>query len=330
VSTDVILAIIVACCTTWLAMLAVLPFLTRFVSDVPNARSSHVQVTPRGGGIAVVAGTFAALILMAWRGGEAFGSGVLLTAVLAFALTGFADDLWSLPVRVRLLGQLLFASVIAVEVLGPLSGWTSGLLVVTVLVGVAGFVNAFNFMDGINGISGVTAAVAGAWFTWVGLTREIDALTVAGASLASASIVFLYWNLRGRVFLGDVGSYFIGAAIAVMAVSAWRAGTPLMIAIAPTVLYLTDTSVTLLHRFRAGKRIGEAHREHTYQRVVDRGVSHVAMALAAGGATVAVCLGSLLSQWAPLAGALAWAACMVVYLCLPRWSPRFVGGLLNG
>jgi UDP-N-acetylmuramyl pentapeptide phosphotransferase/UDP-N-acetylglucosamine-1-phosphate transferase len=95
---------------------------------------------------------------------------------------------------------------------------------------------------------------------------------------------------RARVFLGDVGSYRRGAALAVLAACAVLDGIPVEAALAPLALYLTDTAWTLQRRIRAGERWFEAHRSHTYQQLCDLGWSHQRVAAVTAGTTLLLCL----------------------------------------
>jgi UDP-N-acetylmuramyl pentapeptide phosphotransferase/UDP-N-acetylglucosamine-1-phosphate transferase len=111
---------------------------------------------------------------------------------------------------------------------------------------VVAVVNAVNFMDGINGISAVTGAVAGAAFAWLGAELDDRTLLVLGAAVAGASLAFLPWNApRARVFLGDVGSYGLGAALAAGVCLALAAGSTPEAAVGPLALYLADTGTVL-------------------------------------------------------------------------------------
>ena len=113
----------------------------------------------------------------------------------------------------------------------------------------------------------------------------------AGAAVAAGALAFLPWNaVRARVFLGDAGSYGLGLALALLAAQAVVRHVPLEAALAPLALYLADTGWTLQRRVRAGERIFEAHRTHTYQRLCDVGWSHQRVTLATTAVTVAVCL----------------------------------------
>ena len=157
-------------------------------------------------------------------------------------------------------------------------------------VWITGFVNVFNFMDGVNGISGAHALIAGAVYAWLGWWQHDRFLVPAGAAVAVGALAFLPWNAgRARVFLGDAGSYALGAALATLAAYA-RQGSPRRGGAGPLVLYLADTSWTLQRRIRAGERWFEPHRTHIYQRWCDAGWSHQRVTLTAAAATVLLSL----------------------------------------
>jgi UDP-N-acetylmuramyl pentapeptide phosphotransferase/UDP-N-acetylglucosamine-1-phosphate transferase len=154
-------------------------------------------------------------------------------------------------------------------------------------------------MDGINGISALSGAVAGAAYTAMGVAYDSSSLVGLGAGLLGACLSFLPFNLlTAKVFLGDVGSYGVGFAIAACSWLAWTAGAPLLLALSPTLIYLADTGATLLRRARAGAPLLEAHREHAYQRLVLGGRSHPRVALfvaaASAGVVMLAWLGTLL------------------------------------
>lgn len=270
--------------------------------DVPNHRSSHTRPVPRGGGLAVVL-TLGLVALFT------VDLDVQLTVLLAVTLllgtVGLVDDLRSLPSALRLAAQLLAALGLAVVLLGTgvVTWWWLPVLVVAV----AGYVNAYNFMDGVNGISALTALVVGAHWAWVGSGGEHQQLHVLGLVLAGAALGFLPWNApRAQVFLGDVGSYGIGVFI--VGLSAWALvdGLPWQWALAPLVVYGADTGWVLVKRYRGGRSLTEAHREHVYQRLVDSGWSHLASAALCALAGAAVCALTLASGedvtwWLPLA-----------------------------
>ncbi|ROR92541.1 hypothetical protein [Nocardioides aurantiacus] len=261
--------------------------------DRPNNRSSHDRVVPRGGGLPVMLVLVPVGLVLT---GDTGSTMVLLVAVL-LALVGLTDDRSPLPPRTRLVAQVVGGVLVA-----GTASWVAGVepwwpaFVVLGSLGFAAYVNAFNFMDGINGISALHAAVAGVWFGWLGHTEAVPALLVLGGALIGAAVGFLPWNAAGAVFLGDVGSYGLGAVIAGCTVLAWGEGVPGAVAVAPLLVYLADTGWVIVKIVRRGDALGTAHRGHVYQRVVDeRGWGHLRtgawVALASAVCCVVVALG---------------------------------------
>jgi len=254
--------------------------------DIPNARSSHVRPTPRGGGLAIVAVTLAAAAVMCILHPEAAGG--LLGAVVpatAVAAVSWVDDVRSLPKRLRLAVHV-GAAVAATAILGPIEsvnlGGLGGLDLgpaawpLTVLW-IAGLTNAFNFMDGIDGIAGLTASIAGLVLGVVATNCGSPAVGGVAAAFAGAACGFLAWNWQpARIFMGDVGSAFCGFLLATLPLALPREAIPatLPVAVAPLGPFILDTGFTLVRRLLAGDNIFQAHRGHLYQRLVIAGLSH--------------------------------------------------------
>ena len=310
----------------------VIPILRRAaVLDVPGSRSSHTVPTPRGGGIPLVAGLLVAAVLIGSPAALVFGA-----AVSGFGLIGLTDDVRGLPTGTRFALQAVGAAAVGAAVLRTLTWPTAELAGLTVIAAfwIVGFVNAFNFMDGVNGISGAHALVGGAVYSLLGWWRPDQFQLAAGAAVAASAAAFLPWNAgRAKVFLGDSGSYALGAALAVLAAYALVRGVPAEAVLGPLALYLADTGWTLQRRIRAGERWFEAHRTHTYQRWCDAGWSHqrVTAVTAASSAVLSV-LGvvSLTGNLAARTVAdLAGLALLTGYLYSPgpllRWASRMAG-----
>jgi Fuc2NAc and GlcNAc transferase len=275
--------------------------------DVPNVRSSHISPTPRGGGVAIVAAFFASILLLT-------SIGLLDTALLpalfigggAMALVGFLDDCWHLRASVRF-GVHFAAALLVVFMLGGLPEnalanwglhgvWIGGLIALLALVWVT---NLFNFMDGIDGIAGSEAVFvsgAGALLNWA--QGGAPGLTAAMLCLAAASLGFLRWNWPpARIFMGDVGSGFLGFTLVVFALVAIRHGTvPFEAWAILGGFFLVDATITLLRRIVRGDRWFEAHRMHAYQWLARRWRAHLPVTLAVSALNV-----TWLLPWAWLA-----------------------------
>jgi UDP-GlcNAc:undecaprenyl-phosphate GlcNAc-1-phosphate transferase len=302
-----------------------IPLLRRAaIIDVPGHRSSHTIPTPRGGGLPIAAG----LLLAAGLIGGA-NAAVFAFAVAAFGLLGFTEDLRGLTAGWRLIMQAMGGTMVAVVLVSGLTGPAAKLVLLVALCAawITGFVNAFNFMDGVNGISGAHALIAGVVYAGLGWWRHDGFLVPAGAAVAVGALAFLPWNAgRARVFLGDAGSYVLGAALAILAADAVLAGIPVEAALGPLVLYIADTAWTLLRRIRAGERWLEAHRTHVYQRWCDAGWSHQRVTVTAAATTALLSLlgaATLAGDPALRAAAdLAGAAVVVAYLRSPALLAR--------
>ena len=270
--------------------------------DLPNDRSSHTEVLPRGGGIAIAVSVFVALL----AAGSGDGTIIqLLLIALAVAALGLLDDRRGMSAIIRL-GIQLLAGIAVGLVVGRASGFSAILLISSVIVMVYG-INAFNFMDGINGIS----STHGALFALV-IAVELLHLGerdggILAIALIGAVLAFLPYNFpKARVFLGDVGSYFIGGLLAALAVHSLAVGaSPLLIA-SVFGYYMVDTATTIVGRIRQRANIFEAHRDHVYQLLVRSGRSHttstfVALGLSLLGLASAVSASQFLSVSAALA-----------------------------
>lgn len=195
--------------------------------------------------------------------------------------------------------QIVVAGLTA-SLLSPVSDWPLTVAFVSTLWIVV-MVNVFNFMDGINGISGWNVLVAGCVYFLLGLWLGEVSIAAAGAAVGAAGIAFLPWNaMRPRVFLGDVGSYSLGGALAILGVASLQAGAPVEAVLGPLAMYLGDTGWTLARRISTGEEWLNAHRTHVYQRLCDAGMSHARVAVLTAAIAVALStLGSvsLIGYW---------------------------------
>jgi UDP-N-acetylmuramyl pentapeptide phosphotransferase/UDP-N-acetylglucosamine-1-phosphate transferase len=146
---------------------------------------------------------------------------------------------------------------------------------------VVGLTNAYNFMDGIDGLAGGQAVVAGTTWLGLGLITGLPLVSLLGLFVAGSSLGFLVHNWSpARIFMGDVGSAFLGFTLAVIAVLGSLESPELAYAGVLVVWpFIFDTSFTILRRLRRKENIFEAHRSHLYQRLVIAGYSHRSVAL---------------------------------------------------
>lgn len=278
----------------------------RRLLDHPNERSSHLRPTPRGGGVVIVACTL--LILGAVEVMRpAIARSELVALLFAGALIAgisWIDDVRSLRASVRLAVHIVAAAIV-MSAFGPFdsipvpiagdvhlgaAAWP------LTIIWIVGLTNAYNFMDGIDGIAGSQAVVAGAAWAMIGFAGD-PAVTFAAAVLASSSLGFLIHNWPpARIFMGDVGSAFLGFLFATLPLMS-RLPSSDAAAIGFLVVwpFIFDTAFTFLRRLRRRERVFSAHRSHLYQRLVIAGWSHQTVtllysAIAALGAAAAIAI----------------------------------------
>ena len=250
--------------------------------DQPNARSAHKHSTPRGGGLAFIAAALLVLPLvdaagLATASSIQVGLGVLLIPI-PLALVGLLDDRLGMPVGMRLIVQLLTAAGLVV-----VAGLPLPLALVALLPGVA-VINAINFMDGLDGLVAGCMAVL---FSVAAITGMPALWPLVGALLG-----FLLWNWSpAKVFMGDVGSTFLGAVFAGVVLQQVSFQSALGLLLVGTPL-LADACLCVPRRLLAGQRVFQAHRLHLFQRLHQAGWSHtrVSSLFIAGTAVLALAL----------------------------------------
>lgn len=300
---------------SWFGTRIVLDMLRRrAILDRPNERSSHSTPTPRGGGIAVIA-----TLVLAWGCGAillpAPAVWPILAGAIGLAILSWFDDLGGVAAIWRLLAQMVAVGggLLTLQPLGPVLQGLAPAGLDSLIAGALWlwFVNLFNFMDGIDGLAGTEAACIGSGIALLGVVAVgLPSGPVWGGTVAAAALGFLHWNWhRAHIFLGDVGSvplgYLLGwLLLATAAEGQWEAALIL------PLYYLADATVTLVRRILRGERIWRAHREHYYQRAVQRGLSHATVVqriLACNALLIALAVGSGLGLgwWALLPAGMA-------------------------
>lgn len=257
------------------------------IVDTPNERSSHKDITIRGGGIIF---PLAWLQYSVWNG---FAEPFISLAVLLVAVISFVDDFKPQRPLVRLLFHvtaflLVFHQLFLIESFGIIA-------LIPVLILCIGILNAVNFMDGINGITVLYFGVylASIWL----LIQETTGHEIPWWSLESPFVylfaslaVFAFYNLRrkAKTFAGDVGSVSVGILMIVFLLSFGmnrqdpRASLDQVFnwqMIFFLAIYGIDAILTIVQRLIRKENIFKAHRSHLYQLLVNElGMSHLTVA----------------------------------------------------
>lgn len=255
----------------------------RNLVDVPNQRSSHANVTPRGGGLSIVLVFLGAVLVLVTMGEiETSLTAAVVLGGGVIAAVGFIDDHSPVPAKWRFLIQIMIA-VPVVVILGGLPavpvgqtdfdlGVAGDILMIVFMVW---FTNAFNFMDGIDGIAASEAICIAGGALVLG-SMDNGSVSVLLSVLAAASLGFLVWNWPpAKIFMGDVGSAFLGfVLIAVAIYASHRGAVSIWSWLILSGVFVVDSTITLITRVLRGDEWFSAHRSHAYQRSARRFGSH--------------------------------------------------------
>jgi len=250
--------------------------------DHPNHRSSHREATAKGGGV----GILAAFLFVAIVSGVSLG---FWAPAAFFALIGFLTDIYDFSPKVRLAIQFLAALVFVMlgiflefpfsfpSIVSDLSPLIRLLYLLFFSVFIVGTANFYNFMDGINGIAGITGIVAfGLVAFYVDIMRDEPLLRTLCISVSGACFGFLPFNMpRARVFMGDVGSIFLGFLFGVMVALLSKSLLDFFILGSFLFPFYADELTTMAVRIKDGENLLRPHRRHMYQLLANElGFSH--------------------------------------------------------
>lgn len=269
--------------------------LRREILDLPNERSSHTKPTPVGGGLVIVIVSLSLYVFfLSYNRYEIPWSYII--GALIVALISWLDDLFSVPVVLRFICHA-FSAGIVIRALGgfsnfyfPFVGEINLYYFATVLLffWIVWMINAYNFMDGIDGIAGLQAITASIGWILVSYKSGLEITGLYAGILAASSIGFILLNWQpAKIFMGDVGSAFLGYTFALMPLLAGKESpqkSPAFFIAAVLLLWLFvfDTLITVMIRIMQRRKIWEAHREHLYQKIIIRGYSHQFVAILYG------------------------------------------------
>lgn len=254
-------------------------------SDMDKPQASHSRSTPRVGGLAIVAGSLAGLLVLGphnmtltwlWP--------VLFIAVMPVFVAGLLEDITKdVGSGKRLLAAFVSAA-IAWWLLGGVSrvgiGWADWLLsfwpvsLLFTMIAVGGCTHALNIIDGMNGLAGMIATLMATSLALVAIQVGDIPIFLIATSLAFATLGFLIWNFPfGRVFLGDGGAYFLGFMLAELAVQlvVRNPGVSPFYALAVLFYPVFETGFSIWRRrFKRGTPVDQPDALHLHQLVFRR------------------------------------------------------------
>jgi UDP-N-acetylmuramyl pentapeptide phosphotransferase/UDP-N-acetylglucosamine-1-phosphate transferase len=227
------------------------------IIDKPNERSSHRQITLRGGGVIFYFGVFIVFII------SKFAYPYFFAGLTLISLISFADDLKPQSSKLRI--AVHFSAMALMFVQWNLFGehWY---FVIIALILCTGIINAFNFMDGINGMTGIYSTVVILVLGYINLfqTQFVDNELIIVLILSLAVFNFFNFRKNAKCFAGDVGAVSIAFCIMFL-LGKLIVKTQDFSYIIFLSVYGIDTVLTIIHRLILRENIFNAHRKHLYQ-----------------------------------------------------------------
>jgi len=251
--------------------------------DIANHRSSHTQATPRIGGLSFVGLISLTVLSYALSNGKIHFLFFTLIPIAIVALTGLVDDIKGLSRSKRFMVYFV-CSMIALGNYPDLfvrTYWLLALEGVILSLSISWLINLFNFMDGIDGIAGsesifVIAAIA--FFSYQAGEYTLSYFLLLCIAPLMGFLV-LNWQ-PAKIFMGDIGSTFLGCLIGCICLHALNAKViSVYSAIILLACFIVDASWTLAYRILTGQKWYHAHRSHHYQIMSRKYNSHQRVSL---------------------------------------------------
>lgn len=285
--------------------------------DYPSTRRVNKEPTPRMGGVAIFGGMVVSCIVLAigiqafgWENpfqpvlGRPINYPMLAIGMIFMFAVGLVDDIKNLSAKVKFLGQIISACIIAAsgllltEVQNPFQpgfiefGWVAYPITIFYLVA---FANIINLIDGLDGLaSGISAISAATIFVFAVLSTRFE---VAAFSIIVVGVClgFLWFNHHpASIFMGDSGSLLLGLTLGVvslLAVARTALFVSLLVPIITAGVPITDTAVAIIRRKRAHQRVDSPDKGHIHHKLMNAGFSQNATVLImwTWSAALAVC-----------------------------------------
>lgn len=277
--------------------------------DKPDNRKVHKKIMPRLGGLAIYLGFMVAVLFSMEMTKELIG---ILVGGTFIVIVGILDDKFSLPAKVKLLGQI-FAAIILVAfgieiewVNNPFGGyWYMEYFSIPLTIfWVISFTNVVNLIDGLDGLAAGVSAIASITVILVAIQMGYYHVAILTAALAGAIIGFIRYNFNPAViFMGDTGSMFIGymmAAISVLGAFKTAATVALIVPAIALGLPIMDTAFAIMRRYSNGRPIFQPDKGHLHHRLLAMGMNQKQAVLLMYGITALLGIGAVL--WAEVDG----------------------------
>jgi len=265
------------------------------IIDHPNERSSHTTAVPKSGGIAIVITfTFGMLGIYLFASENISEHSYFISFVfcsLFIAAISLYDDIKNKSVKFKFYSQIfavllvlwsgIVINKIALPGLGYIELGVFGYLIS--FIWILGLTNAYNFMDGLDGLMAGITIIATLFFMVICFYQGSSFVYITCYTILAGALGFIFFNISpARIFMGDVGSAFLGFVLAVLAIIAARYdNSHTSFLVMPLLLFnvIYDTTFTYIRRYLNGEKVTQAHRSHLYQLMNQIGYSHLEVSL---------------------------------------------------
>lgn len=227
--------------------------------DIPNSRSSHKKITPRGAGIGF---GFAYILFSSFSvWGLLPNLWLLILAIFMVYLIGILDDHKDASPKTKFYVIffscfLLYMDDISITSLGQYFGYDLTLSYFALpftMFALAGFTNALNLIDGIDGLAGSIAVVILSSFLYIGYVFSDTLIFYLSLHAIIAVLAFLFFNWHpAKIFMGDSGSLLLGFLVSLIATLSLKYIHPIVV-LYLAALPIIDTLVVMTRRVRRGK-----------------------------------------------------------------------------
>jgi len=250
--------------------------------DAPDERKVHKGMIPRMGGLAIYAAFVLAVLASMHINREIMG---LLVGGTVILIVGIIDDLKPLPAKVKLLGQIVAATVlvmfdIRIEWLTNPFGdmlYVDYLAIPLTILWVVSLTNTVNLIDGLDGLAAGVSTIASVTILLVALQQNFWTVAILTAALAGSALGFLQHNFNpAKIFMGDTGSMFLGymlAAISILGAVKSAATIALIVPIVALGLPILDTAFAIIRRYMSGRPIFKPDKGHLHHRLLEMGLT---------------------------------------------------------
>lgn len=317
--------LILAFFTAAITVLVVTPFIMKLAvrigaTDKPNLRKVHQNIMPRLGGLAIFIGVAAGFFVSGLYTQRITG---ITVGALLIIIIGILDDVYELSAKVKLIGQIIVASVVVSTGLTIdfisipfIDKYNLGILAIPVTIfWIVAITNAINLIDGLDGLAaGISAIVIATIGIMAGLAGKVMILSLALILLGSI-IGFLFYNFYpAKIFMGDTGALFLGYSISILSLLGLYKSVTLFSFVVPIIILgvpIFDTTFAIIRRLVNKQSIVAPDKSHLHHRILAFGISHRNTVLIIYGFGILFSVSAVMFTSATL-----WGSLLIIFLLL--------------